>query len=125
MRHVARLPELYDRLHTANMAVLVIGDGAREDATGLRQRLQVPLPVLVDPELAVFARYGLDRVLHVIQRSGTVLVDAQGVIRHLHRVTLPAEALDEAARLAAPALDSTLKHSANAPQRLGHYRTER
>ncbi len=99
-RHVARLRQLYDRLHAAKMAVLVIGGGSCEDAIRLQQRLQLPFPVLADPERAVFGRYGLDKVLHVIQRSGTVLVDAQGVIRHLHRVTLPAEALDEAALLA-------------------------
>ena len=101
LRHVARLRQLYDRLHAANLAVLVIGGGSREGAIRLQQRLQLPFPVLADPERAVFGRYGLDKVLHVIQRSGTVLVDAQGVIRHLHRVTLPAEALDEAALLAA------------------------
>jgi len=119
LRNVARLQQLYDRLHAANMAVLVIGGGTREEATRLQQRLHLPFPVLADPERAVSARYGLDKVLHVIQRSGTVLVDAQGVIRHLHRVTLPAEALDEAALLAALAPDSTFKRSANALQTVG------
>ena len=118
-RHVARLRQLYDRLHAANMAVLVIGGGIHEDAIRLQQHLQLPFPVLADPERAVFVRYGLDKVLNVIQRSGTVLVNAQGVICHLHRVTLPSEALDEAALLAALAPDSALKHSANADQTVG------
>ncbi len=39
--------------------------------------------------------------LHIIQRSATVLLDRQGVIRYLHRATLPGEALNWAAVLAA------------------------
>ncbi len=101
MQHAARLAQLYDELQAAHTSVLVIGGGRREDAVHLQGHLHLPFPVLADPERSVYAAYGLDRALHVIQRSATVLIDTQGIICYLNRTTLPFDALNEAAVMAA------------------------
>ncbi len=101
MQHAMRLAQRYDQLQAAHTTVLVIGGGSQEDAAHLHRRLHLPFPVLADAERSVYAAYGLDRALHVIQRSATVLIDTQGLIRYLNRTTLPFDALNEAAVVAA------------------------
>lgn len=57
-------------------------------------RLKLPFPLLYDPKADVFARYGFEKKLFVIQQSGTVLVDRGGVIRYALRSTNPFASLD-------------------------------
>jgi len=51
--------------------------------------------VLVDPDRAIYRHYGLDKVLLAFQRSGTFLIDKQGIVRYIHQVTNPQASVDE------------------------------
>jgi peroxiredoxin len=96
-RHAVQLGRMYEQLRARETEVLVIGGGSRKGAEGLAARLKLPFPVLVDPnpERAVYQRYGLDKVWIWLQRSGTFLVDTQGIVRYIHQVTNPQASVAE------------------------------
>lgn len=75
--------------------MLIIGGGSRKSAENSYIRLKLPFPVLVDPDRAVYRRYGLDKVLIALQRSGTFLIDKQGIVRYIHQVTNPQASLEK------------------------------
>lgn len=75
--------------------MLVIGGGSRKGAERLSARLKLSFPVLVDPERAIYRRYGLDKVWIALQRSGTFLIDKQGIVRYIHQVTNPQTSVDK------------------------------
>ena len=72
----------------------MIGGGSQKSAQWVAKMLKLPFPVLADPDRAVYRRYGLDKVLLIIQRTATILVDKQGMVRYLHRATNPQAALE-------------------------------
>src|SRR5205085_9337537 len=77
-RNAIQLGRMYEQLKAQNVEVLVIGGGERKDAERLTKLLNLPYPVLADPDRSVYERYSLDKVLIAIQRSGTFLIDQQG-----------------------------------------------
>src|SRR6266851_5803076 len=77
-KHVAQLKQLYSTLQAHNAEVLVIGGGSRAEAEQLATKLQVPFPVLADADREVYHRYGLEKVMFSLQRSGIIVVDRQG-----------------------------------------------
>lgn len=56
--------------------------------------LKLPFPVLADPSGDGFARFGFGKSLLIVQQSGLVLIDRQGLVRYLRRVVNPGDALD-------------------------------
>jgi peroxiredoxin Q/BCP len=94
-RHAIQLGRMYEQLKTQNVEVLVIGGGERKDAERLSKLLNLPYLVLADTNRSVYERYALDKVLIAIQRSGTFLVDQQGIVRYIHQVTNPNASLNK------------------------------
>ncbi|MEO8612925.1 MAG: peroxiredoxin family protein [Chloroflexota bacterium] len=94
-RHAIQLGRLYEQLKAQNVEVLVIGGGERKDAERLSKLLNLTYPVLADPDRSVYARYALDKVLIAIQRSGTFLIDQQGIVRYIHQATNPNASLNK------------------------------
>ena len=76
---------MYEQFRARETEVLIIGGGSRKGAERLSARLKLPFPVLVNPDRAVYRRYGLDKVLIALQRSGTFLIDKQGIVRYIHQ----------------------------------------
>ncbi len=79
-------------LERRNATALVIGGGPSLSLRLATRWLDSPYPVLHDPDRAVYRAFGLDRALGLIQRSGTVVVDAGGVIRYSHGGANPVDA---------------------------------
>lgn len=94
-RHAIQLGRMYEQLKAQNVEVLVIGGGERKDAERLSKLLNLPYPVLADSDRSVYERYALDKVLIAIQRSGTFLIDQQGIVRYIHQVTNPGASLNK------------------------------
>lgn len=94
--HAVQLGRMYEQLQTQDVEVLVIGGGNREDAERLSRTLKLPFPVLADPDRSVYESYGLNKALLLIQRSGTFLIDRQGIVRYIHQVTNPQASVDKA-----------------------------
>jgi peroxiredoxin len=99
--HVAELRRLFDELRARNTAVLVIGGGARQDADRIARMFRLPFPVLADPDRVAYRDYGLHKVLFTVQRSGTFLIDLNGQISYVQRVTNPSASLDKIALMKA------------------------
>lgn len=99
-KNVTQLKHLYSTLQARHAEVLVIAGGSRAEAEQLATTLQVPFPVLADADREVYRRYGLEKVLSLWQRSGTIVVDTQGRVSYLRPTTIPA-GLDEAALMKA------------------------
>jgi peroxiredoxin len=75
-------PDLDDR----NATAAVIGGGTALAARLATRWLNLPYPILHDPDRAVYEAYGSERLLGIYQQSGTVVVDADGNIV-LERIT--------------------------------------
>jgi thioredoxin-dependent peroxiredoxin len=77
--HVRELKRL--ALANPQTQFLIIGGGALAQARQLAERYQLNFPVLADPERVAYARYDLGKALGMMQRSGTAVIDANGVLR--------------------------------------------
>ncbi len=96
-RHAEKLGSLYPSIQAQDTEVLVIGHGNRKLAGYVSKNLKLPFPLLFDEtrERDVYQSYHLSRVLLTIQRSGTFLIDKQGIVRYIHQVTRPQASFDE------------------------------
>ncbi|GAA0255411.1 peroxiredoxin family protein [Saccharothrix mutabilis subsp. mutabilis] len=93
-RHVRDLVESGDRFTAAGVRVLIAVPEDRETAAAWKARRGIPYPV-VTAAGTPHALVGLSRkVFGSMQQSGTVLVDARGVVRHAHGATLPTSSYD-------------------------------
>jgi peroxiredoxin len=92
--HAAQLGRIYPELKSRDTDVLLIGGGNVAAAAGLARALKLPFPVLADPDRAVYASFGLDKMLF-IQRSATVLIDKKKTIRYILRATNPRSSFDK------------------------------
>src|SRR5690348_3111684 len=97
--HVAQLGRLYSQFQAADAEVLVVLGDTLERATRYAASLQVPFPVLADPNHEIYHRFDLERVYLVIQRTASVVVDRDGTIRYLKRATNPQTWLKESQEL--------------------------
>lgn len=100
-QHVAHLKRIYAAFQEKDTAVLVIGGGQKRDAEKLTHTFSLPFPVLADPDRSVYLRYSLDKALMFIQRSGTMVVDKQGILRYIQQAVAPSAALHAEAVLRA------------------------
>jgi peroxiredoxin Q/BCP len=101
--HVAQLGRLYKDFQAAGAEVLVILGDTPDRALRYSESLHTPFPVLADPERDVYKVFGLEKALLVIQRTASVVVDREGVIRYIKRATNPMTWLQESQEL----LDTT------------------
>lgn len=66
---------------------------------GTRKRLRHPSPCWQTRIEGVYRRFGLEKALFVMQRTASVVVDRQGVIRYIKRATNPMTWLQESREL--------------------------
>ncbi|MBE8521096.1 peroxiredoxin family protein [Amycolatopsis sp. H6(2020)] len=103
-RHVRTLAEDAAALEAAGVRVLIAVPEDRETARAWRAKHEIPFPVLTGRRNTPHELVGLNRaVFGALQRSGSVLVDAQGVVRHAHSAALPTGSYDRAGIAAAVA----------------------
>jgi peroxiredoxin len=96
-RHVRSLARRHDEVRSAGADVLVVVPEGAVAAAELRRELGLPFEVLGGGG-SVHEALGLRRRLFGnLQESGSLLVDAAGVVRHLRSGALPTQAFDERA----------------------------
>ena len=83
-----------DEIRRLGAAIYAIAPGGPRMAKSVAASLKLPYPLLYDPKAEVFARFGFEKRLFVIQQSGTVLVDRSGIVRHARRTANPLASLD-------------------------------
>src|SRR4030043_686687 len=97
--HSSQLGRLYKEFQAANCEILLILGDSLEKAKRYTDILHLPFPVLADPERRVYHRYGLEKAMVFIQRTASVVIDRNGVIRYLKSVTNPMIWLQESQEL--------------------------
>lgn len=97
--HVAQLGKIYDQFREADTEVIVVlGEGmekAREYAAGIG----LPFPILCDPDREVYHLYELEKYFLLFQRTASLVVDKDGIVRYLKRTTVPNVWLQESREL--------------------------
>ena len=94
MLHTVQLGQAAREFEAQGVAILVIGPGDASQGSWLAHLIRAPFPVAADPVRAVYEAFGLERGAFRLQRSGTFLIDAGGILRLARRVTNPVSALD-------------------------------
>ena len=85
----------YPEIKAANAEVLLILGDSLENAKRYSETLHLPFPVLADPQRQVYHRYGLQKALLLIQRTASLVIDKDGLIRYLRATTNPMTWLEE------------------------------
>ena len=83
----------------AGAQILIILGDTLERARQYAETLKAPFPVLADPDREVYHRYELDKIFIGIQRTASVIVDHNGLIRYLKRSANPMTWLQESKEL--------------------------
>lgn len=92
-----QLAKQADEIARQGAELLVIAPGTQGDAAKLKEGLNLPFTVLADATGEVVSAYGVPRSLFgLIQRSASIVIDRDGVIRYLRRGINPAQSMVEA-----------------------------
>ena len=83
----------------AGAQILIILGDTLERARQYAETLKAPFPVLADPDREVYHRYELDKIFIGIQRTASIIIDQNGVIRYLKRSINPITWLQESKEL--------------------------
>ena len=83
----------------AGAQILIILGDTLERARQYAETLKAPFPVLADPDREVYHRYELDKIFIGIQRTASIIMDQNGVIRYLKRSINPMTWLQESKEL--------------------------
>ncbi len=86
---------LNDQIAGYGTATLVIGPRGQSAAKLAAEKMEAPFPVLADPARQAYRAYGFTKSLWVIQKSGWILLDKEGIVRYAHRSTNPQNSFDE------------------------------
>lgn len=97
--HVSQLAKLYEQLKEAGAEVVVILGDTLEQAKKYAGILKLPFPVLSDPQREVYRTYELEKYFMLIQRTASIVVDRDGVVKYLKRTTNPMTWLQESREL--------------------------
>jgi peroxiredoxin len=97
--HVTQLGRLNDEFVKAGVQVLIILGDTLERAGRYAETLKIPFPVLADPERVVYHRFELQKNFIGIQRTASIVVDQNGVIRYIKRAVNPMTWLQESKEL--------------------------
>ncbi len=97
--HVSQLGRLYEQFKASGAEVLVVLGDSLERAQKYVEILNLPFPVLSDPDRHVYQLYELEKYFLLIQRTASIVVDRNGIVRYLKRTTLPQVWLQESREL--------------------------
>jgi peroxiredoxin len=93
------LGQLYDQFKAEDFEIILILGDTLEKAKRYVEILHLPFPVLADPKRNVYYLYDLEKVLFTIQRTASVVIDRQGIIRYFRTATNPMTWMEENPRL--------------------------
>jgi peroxiredoxin len=112
------LGRLYKNFQAENCEILLILGEPIEKAVRYSEILHLPFPVLADPERSLYHRYGLEKAFVFLQRTATLIVDRQGVIRYFKSSTNPNTWLVESRKLLSFAHSVANDSSGTGPQEI-------
>jgi len=93
--HAAQLGRMSEQFRQAGAEIIVILGDSLERAQEYARALKLPFPVLSDPEREVYRIYELEKYFLLIQRTASLVIDRDGIVRYLKRTTSPLVWLQE------------------------------
>jgi peroxiredoxin len=93
--HVAQLGRMYPQFQEAGAEIIVILGDTMERAQQYAGIVNAPFPILSDPQREVYRIYELEKFFLLIQRTASLVVDRDGIVRYLKRTTSPMVWLQE------------------------------
>jgi len=90
---------MYEHFRSADAEILVILGDSLERARAYAEQLNAPFPVLSDSQRGAYHRFGLEKALLLVQRTASVIVDRDGIIRYIKSTTNPMTWLQESREL--------------------------
>ena len=97
--HVSQLGKLHGQFKEAGAEIVVILGNDVENASKYAERINLPFPILSDPDRAVYHLYELEKYFLLFQRTASIVVDKDGIVRYLKRTTVPNVWLQESREL--------------------------
>lgn len=86
--HAAQLGRLYENFKRHNVEIVLILGEPIDKAKRYSEILRLPFPVLADPDHKIYHQYGLEKIL-LIQRTASLIIDCDGIVRYLKAATNP------------------------------------
>jgi peroxiredoxin len=90
---------MYKDFQSAGAEVLVILGDTPQRGRSYAEVVKAPFPILADPDRAVYHGFDLEKAYLVIQRTASVIVDREGIVRYIKRATNPNTWLRESREL--------------------------
>jgi peroxiredoxin len=97
--HAAQLGHLYQEFTAADCEILLVLGNPLDKAKSYSEIFSLPFPVLSDPQRMVYHQYGLEKELIFLQRTASIIVDKEGIIRYIKTATNPMLWLQESRQL--------------------------
>lgn len=97
--HVTQLGRMYDQFREAGAEIIVILGENVEKAREYARGIGLPFPILSDPDRTIYQLYELEKYFLLFQRTASVVVDKDGIVRYLKRTTVPNVWLQESREL--------------------------
>ena len=97
--HVAHMGRMYEQFKEAGSETIVILGEDLEVARKYAEGLSLPFPILSDKGRVVYALYELEKYFLLFQRTASIVVDKEGIVRYLKRTTVPNVWLQESREL--------------------------
>jgi alkyl hydroperoxide reductase subunit AhpC len=77
---------------------VILGESL-EQVINYRDLLKIPFPILADPEREVYHRFEMTKNFIGLQRTASIVIDENGIIRYLKRVYNPMTWLQESQKI--------------------------
>ena len=97
--HVTQLGRMYDQFREAGAEIIVILGENVEKTREYADAIGLPFPILSDPDRAIYHLYELEKYFLLFQRTASLVIDKQGIVRYLKRTTVPNVWLQESREL--------------------------
>lgn len=97
--HVTQLGRMYDQFRDVGTEIIVILGEEVSKAKEYADGINLPFPILADPDRAVYSLYELEKYFLLFQRTASLVVDKSGIVRYLKRTTVPNVWLQESREL--------------------------
>jgi peroxiredoxin len=88
-----------EHFREAGTEIIVILGDTLEKAKEYAEALQLPFPVLSDPQREVYLKYELEKYFLLFQRTASLVIDRDGIVKYLKRTTMPNVWLQESREL--------------------------
>ena len=97
--HVTQLGRMYEQFRGTGTEIIVILGENLEKSRAYAEGIDLPFPILSDPDRAIYELYELEKYFLLFQRTASLVVDKEGVVRYLKRTTVPNVWLQETREL--------------------------